>query len=204
MSRTSDAKERLLDAILKLMWEDSFGSVTIDDICAEAKVKKGSFYYFFESKIDLAAEALERLWLTEWKPSLDEKFSPSVDPLKRITSYLEHAYLKQCEVKQRTGKTLGCPLCSVGSEVSTQESKVAQKTREILARKRRYWESAIRDAVAEGSVEACDPAEKAASLMGLVEGVVSQARIMNDPSLMQNLPQVVLHFLRAKSPLPAR
>lgn len=200
MTRTSDAKQRLLSAMLDLMWEGSYGSVTIDDICKRANVKKGSFYHFFESKADLAVDALEALWVNQWKPTLDEKFSPSVEPLKRITSYLEHAYSRQCEMKVGTGKTLGCPLCSVGSEVSTQEPKLSAKIREILARKRRYWESALRDAVAEGSIEPCDPVTKAACLSGLVEGIVSQARIMNDPALMQPLPQVVLDFLRPKAP----
>lgn len=201
MSRTSDAKERLLDAVLELMWEGSYGAVTIDDICTRANVKKGSFYHFFESKVDLAAAGLDALWQNEWKPVLDAKFSPSVEPLKRITSYLEAAYTKQCELKLRTGKALGCPLCSVGSEVSTQESKLTLKVREILALKRRYWESALRDAVAEGAIEPCDPVEKAASLSGLIEGIVSQSRIMNNPDLMRNLPQLAIDYLRPRVPV---
>lgn len=204
MSRTSTAKERLLDAVLELMWEGSYGAVTIDDICTRADVKKGSFYHFFESKVDLAAAGLEALWENQWKPLLDTKFSPSVEPLKRISSYLEAAYAKQCELKVQTGKTLGCPLCSVGSEVGTEETKLTTKVREILARKRRYWESALRDAVAEGAIDPCDPVQKAACLSGLIEGIVSQARIMNDPELMRNLPQLALDYLRPKVALPTR
>ena len=49
MGRTSDAKERLMAAALDLTWEESYGAITIDDICRRAGVKKGSFYYFFES-----------------------------------------------------------------------------------------------------------------------------------------------------------
>ena len=33
MGRTSDANERLMDAALDLIWEESYGAVTIDDIC---------------------------------------------------------------------------------------------------------------------------------------------------------------------------
>ena len=57
MGRTSDADERLMTAARDLMWEESYGSVTIDDICARAGVKKGSFYYFFDSKAALAVAA---------------------------------------------------------------------------------------------------------------------------------------------------
>ena len=40
MGRTSDADERLMTAALDLMWEESYGAVTIDDICKRADVKR--------------------------------------------------------------------------------------------------------------------------------------------------------------------
>src|SRR3954463_5348859 len=199
MGRTSDANERLKQAALDLMWEESYGAVTIDDICKRAEVKKGSFYYFFESKAALAVAALEKMWTDDWKPSLDARFSPSVDPLTRIKGYLESLYSKQCQVKLQTGKVLGCPVCSVGSEISTQEIDVSAKIREIVSRKRRYLETAIRDAVAEGLIEPCDPAQKALAIGCLMEGAVSQARIMNDPEPLRSLPAMGLDLLRVKS-----
>jgi len=203
MGRTSDADERLKDAALALIWEESYGAVTIDDICTRAEVKKGSFYYFFNSKAELAVAALEKLWATQWKPRLDSTFSSSVEPLTRLTTYLTNFYTSQVETKARVGRVLGCPACSIGSEVSTQEIDVNAKVREILGRKRRYYESVIRDALAEGTIEPCDPAQKATALIGLIEGLVGQARIMNDPEILRNLPAMTLELLRAKQPLPA-
>ncbi len=78
MSRTSTANVRLMAAAIDLMWEESYGAVTIDDICTRAEVKKGSFYYYFTSKADLAVAALEHLWAEEWKPSMDSQFSATV------------------------------------------------------------------------------------------------------------------------------
>jgi len=200
MGRTSDADERLKDAAMALIWEESYGAVTIDDICNRAEVKKGSFYYFFDSKAELAVAALEKLWATEWKPNLDATFSSSVEPLTRLTTYLDKFYVSQAEAKARLGKVLGCPACSLGSEVSTQEIDVSAKVREILARKRKYYESVIRDALAEGVIESCDPAQKAQALIGLIEGIVGQARIMNDPEILRNLSTMALELLRAKQP----
>jgi TetR/AcrR family transcriptional repressor of nem operon len=202
MGRTSDADERLKDAALALIWEESYGAVTIDDICTRADVKKGSFYYFFNSKAELAVAALEKLWATQWKPRLDSTFSSSVEPLTRLTTYLTNFYISQVETKARVGRVLGCPACSIGSEVSTQEIDVNAKVREILGRKRRYYESVIRDALAEGMIEPCDPAQKATALIGLIEGLVSQARIMNDPEILRNLPAMSLELLRAKQSVP--
>lgn len=199
MGRTSDANERLMDAALDLIWEESYGSVTIDDICKRADVKKGSFYYFFKSKSELAVAALERLWTESWKPRLDSVFSPSSDPLTRLTAYLVSLYERQVEVKKQHGKVLGCPVVSMGSETCTCDNEINLKIRELLGRKRRYYESAIRDAIAEGQIAPCDPAEKAMAFAALIEGTICQARIMNDPEVTRTLPAVALGLLGAKS-----
>jgi len=205
MGRTSDAEQRLRQAALDLMWEESYGAVTIDDICQRAEVKKGSFYYFYKSKADLAVAALDHLWTDSWKPMLDQRFSSSLDPLDRITGYLNGIYEFQAEAKAKTGKVLGCPVCSVGSEVSTQEVDVSAVIREMMGRKRRYYESAIRDAVAQGVIEPCDPAQESLAFLGLIEGLITQARIMNDPEVLRQLPAMALSLLRvkAKSAAPA-
>ncbi len=203
MGRTSDAEDRLKDAALALIWEESYGAVTIDDICSKAGVKKGSFYYFFDSKAELAVAAMEKVWETDWKPNLDRIFSPSVEPLTRLTTYLDSVYRKQADAKARTGKVLGCPMCSVGSEVSTSEVDVASKIREVMSRKRRYYESTIRDAVSEGVIEPCDPAQATCALVGLIEGLVSQSRIMNDPEPLRDLSTMALRLLRAKTAAPS-
>lgn len=203
MGRPSNANQRLMEAALELMWEESYGSVTIDHICQRAEVKKGSFYYFFKSKAELAVAALEKLWNEEWKPSLDRCFSSSLEPLERLNRYLDAIYQFNLETKQRTGKVLGCPVCSVGSEVSTQEVDVSAIIRDIVSRKRRYYESAIREAVAQGVIEACDPVQEAMALFALLEGLVTQARIMNDPEILRQLPAMALGLLRVKAPKSA-
>jgi TetR/AcrR family transcriptional regulator, transcriptional repressor for nem operon len=200
MGRTSDANERLMNAALDLIWEESYGAVTIDDICTRADVKKGSFYYFFKSKAELAVAALEKMWRDDWKPTLDEVFSPSIDPITRLTTYLEGIYPRILELSKKHGKVLGCPACSVGSEVSTQEIDVGAKARELMLRKRRYYESAIRDAMAEGRIEPGDAAQKAQTIAFLIEGAVTQARIMNDPEILKTLPATALDLLRVKTP----
>ena len=48
---------------MELIWEQSYGSVSVDVICERAGARKGSFYHFFPSKSDLAAVAIEDHWL---------------------------------------------------------------------------------------------------------------------------------------------
>ena len=88
MGRTSNANERLMDAALSLMWEESYGAVTIDDICKRADVRKGSFYYFFSSKCDLAVKALDRMWAGQ-RSKLDAIFSASCRAWSAVTKLNE-------------------------------------------------------------------------------------------------------------------
>lgn len=73
MPRKSDAQERLMNAAMDLIWENSYGSTSVDAICEKAGAKKGSFYHFFESKSELAVKALEADWQRK-KARMDEIF----------------------------------------------------------------------------------------------------------------------------------
>src|SRR5690349_11232960 len=97
MGRVSDARERLMDAVGELIWTGSYGSTTIDQICERAGVKKGSFYYFFDSKGDLAAVALDSYWKNR-RTELDALFSPTIPPLERLRKYCEFGYRLQSEI----------------------------------------------------------------------------------------------------------
>src|SRR5512137_2006744 len=145
MGRASDAKERLMKAVRELVWTGSYGSTTIDHICDKAGVKKGSFYYFFDSKSDLALQALGEDW-EQHRPELDAIFSPTVPPLERLQKYCDFNYRFQAQLRNQFGYVLGCPLFSMGAEISTQEQRLQKKIQEILEYKRRYLETAIRDA----------------------------------------------------------
>ncbi len=203
MGRTSDAKERLLDAALDLIWKRGYGALTIDAICEQAGVKKGSFYYFFDSKSTLAAAALHESWYVCGKDAYDKIFSASVPPLKRITNFMEKIHDDQIEVVAEYGQVLGCPCFSVGSETTNEDEAVREKAREILGQQLRYFESAIRDAQAEGIAAAGDAAQKARCLFAFFEGSLAQARIHNDISYLKNLPQAALDMLGAQQPSPA-
>lgn len=192
-----------MTAALDLMWEEGYGAVTIDEICTRADVRKGSFYYFFKSKAELAVAALEKLWQDEWKPRMDREFSPSVEPLDRIANYLGSLYVRQSENIKKHGRVLGCPVGTVGTEVSGQEAEVNAKVRDLFAKKRRYFETAIRDAIAAGTVEPGDAATKARSLEFMIQGALNEARIMNNAELLRDLPAAALEVIGAKAKAPA-
>ena len=179
MGRPSDAKERLMEAIVELLWTSSYGSTTIDHICEKAAVKKGSFYYFFDSKADLAVAAVDESW-QKHRVELDAIFSATVPPLERLRKHCDYMYAIQAEMQAKFGHVLGCPMFSLGCEISTQEDRLQKKVNEMLDQKRKYLESAIRDAHAAGLIHAPDAAAKARTLFSYYQGQLTEARIQNN------------------------
>ena len=190
-------KERLLDAAMDLIWENSYGATSVDAICDRAGAKKGSFYYFFKSKSELAAAALEDCW-NKKKAEMDSIFSPTIPPLERFDRYFDFVHDRLAEVQKKCGSILGCPFISVGSEVSTQDQIVRSTIDRIMDRKLNYFVSAVRDAVAEGLIDAPDPGAKARALFSCYQGMMAQARIQNDIEILRGFKEVAREVLGVK------
>src|SRR5690349_16697376 len=197
MPRVSDMKERLMQAAMDLMFQSSYAAASVDAICERAGAKKGSFYYFFKSKSELAAAALEDCW-TKKKAEMDSIFSPTVPPLERFDRYFDFVHDRLAEVQKKCGSILGCPFISVGSEVSTQDQIVRETIDRIMDRKLNYFVSAVRDAAAEGLIDAPDPGGKARALFSCYQGMMAQARIQNDIGLLRGFKEVAMDVLGVK------
>lgn len=201
MGRVSDARDRLMKAVTELIWSGSYGSTTVDQICTKAGVQKGSFYHFFDSKSDLACDAILAGWET-YKSEMDRIFSPTRAPLDRFRGFCQQCYQEQLELKQRFGHVLGCPLASLGTEVSTQEDRLRAIVVGIMAQAESYLATTIRDAQAAGLVEPGDPALRARILYAYQEGLLSRARIQNNVEVLLEMEQGTLEILRVQS-IPA-
>ena len=197
MPRVSDMKDRLTDAAMDLMWQNSYGAASVDAICERAGAKKGSFYYFFKSKSELAAAALEADWKKK-RVEMDSIFSPTIPPLERFDRYFDFVYDRLAEVQKKCGSILGCPFMSVGSEVSTQDQIVRGAIDRIMDRKLQFFVSAVRDAASEGLIETTDPVAKAQALFSSYQGTIAQARIQNDIDLIRDFKHVAREVLGVK------
>jgi TetR/AcrR family transcriptional repressor of nem operon len=83
------SKARLLDAALHAIRAKGYAATTVDDICREAGVTKGSFFHHFKSKDDLALAAV-----AHWRAMTEGFFASAPyhqpqDPLDRLLGYLD-------------------------------------------------------------------------------------------------------------------
>ena len=197
MNAENGTKQRLLDTALRLVWEQSYGSVSVDQICERADARKGSFYHFFASKSDLAIAALEEQW-QQLRPELDRIFSSQTPALERLSGFCDFVYAAQREKRLSAGIVCGCPFSSLGSELSTQDKEIQRKSQQILERFCRYFATAIQDAASAGLIEKQDQKLMARKLYSCVMGALVEARIRNDLEVVRELKGTVLCLVGAR------
>ena len=200
MARPSQAKENLIKAAYDLIWETSYGSTSVDDICARAGVRKGSFYHFFESKAHLTIATLDAGRAKHF-PELNEIFSPLVPPLERFVRFAGYVLFYQQERLALTGHVCGCALSSLGSEVGSMDELIRNHIIDIFSSHLRYYESAIRDAAREGLIDGTDAPLKAKMIQHYVQGALTHARVLNDLTPVHEMARSMLHILGAKPDL---
>jgi TetR/AcrR family transcriptional repressor of nem operon len=199
MGRTSDARERLLQAAIDLIWTHSYASIGVDQICNQAGVKKGSFYHFFPSKTDLALAAYDEHWRSI-QPQLDAIFSPLVRPLDRIERWCDALYQHQKALHAQFGRVCGCPYANVGTEIGSQDERIRSKISELFGRAQQYLESALRDLAAEGLSSAREVRATASAIHSCELGLLVRAKVANDPEVLRELGPAVRRLLGLKAP----
>jgi TetR/AcrR family transcriptional repressor of nem operon len=83
-----DSKTKLLDAALQVIRAKGYAATTVEDICSEAGVTKGSFFHHFKSKDELALRAT-----AHWEAMTEGFFAAApyhkpADPLDRLLGYV--------------------------------------------------------------------------------------------------------------------
>lgn len=107
-------RDALLDAAQSLILSKGFPATRVDEVCAAAKVTKGSFYHHFKSKDDLAAALIDHYFDHLTQTLCTGAWQDRSDPVERLLGFLDHA------IKVLRGPLLrnGCLLGSFALDLS--------------------------------------------------------------------------------------
>ncbi len=188
MGRTSDAKERLIETAVGLIRSRSYSTVSVDDLCRHAGVRKGSFYHFFPAKRDLALAALDSWWETSQREVLHPAFQPDLPPLQRIERAFQRATAQHARMVERTGQVQGCPLGNMALELAAQDEVMRERLDTYFGYIRTYFAEALAEAAQHGALARdADVATVAQSLVAYLYGAILLAKTANDIGVMRTL-----------------
>ncbi len=182
----------------------SYGAVGVAEICAQADVRKGSFYYFFESKQALTLAAIDVHWEGQ-RESWLAILQAEAEALVRLRRLFEETAATQRAMREAGGMVNGCALANLALELSTQDHVVQARLQEIFAEQIALIEATLQDAAAEGSIPATSATHAIArAVVAQLEGMVLFAKLGNDPDILDDLwPQSLRLLGVAELAIPA-
>jgi len=176
-----DTRTRILDAAERLVLTSGFSSTSVDQIQTAAGISRGTFFYHFPSKDDLARELLVRYARRDRE--LAEEFMERAerlarDPLEQVRVFL--GLYEELLEEMATGET-GCLFASYSYEAGLFDDE----THRIIAESVEHWTGIFARKLEEAFAEHpprvdVDAATLAETAYCLFEGGLVLSRIRSD------------------------
>jgi AcrR family transcriptional regulator len=187
-----ERRRNLIQAAWRCVRRKRFTDLTVDDVCEEAGVSKGSFYSYFDSKQDLLIGLLEDD-AASMEESIERLSKPGRSGLERLEAFAR-AMLKRGEDASRV-QVLGDLWAAVSSD-----DMIRQRFSETIRRRRVLLRSWIEEAVAAGEIRELPPNALAAIVLALGDALMLHASL--DPAGFQwrNVGSVLILLLEGLRP----
>ena len=185
-----NTRKAVLEAALTLFIERGFNACSVQDICDEARVPKGSFYNHFKRKEALATEILaEYAKGTTDRSILTRPGMPALMRLKKHFAALNE-YYSQCND--------GCLVGKFMAEVSEHTPRIRESLLSVLNLWGEQLASAIAQGQAEGTIRKDLKADDlAAFLIDSYEGAILRMRVEKNPRALKSFVKIVFSSIVA-------
>ncbi|HEX9444800.1 MAG TPA: TetR family transcriptional regulator [Candidatus Binatia bacterium] len=180
----------MLDAAERLMLAKGFVATTVDEICAAARVTKGSFFHYFKSKEELGKAALDRFCNVRHQAMLGTPARKKTNPLERILGTVDLAI----EMSRSPLAQNGCLLGNFAQELSDSHPGI----RALCARRFTEWAALLKRDLDEAKAaylpkSRLDTESLAEHFIAIIEGALILAKAKRDMGVME---KSLRHFRR--------
>ncbi len=126
MPRTSNKREKLLEAARELIHQQGYRHTTLSEIAERSEVPLGNVYYYFKTKDDLAAAVIKE-HLESFSAQFKRWDSEISNPKVRLQTLLDYL-----ESMKDVLAEAGCPIGSLCQELSKEDGPLAEQAGNIL------------------------------------------------------------------------
>ncbi len=185
-------QERILDTAQELVLSYGFAGTSVDKVIEKAGITKGTFFYHFKNKADLAKRLIERFHAQDLEVfggfmTRAEKMSP--DPLQQLLIFVGLL----AEMFDSLDEPFpGCLIAAYAFQSQQFEEEVLQVCTKAMLDWRQMFASKIRAANEKYEpVKEVDPDLLGDFLVCVLEGALLQSKTLDDPKLVA--PQLALY-----------
>jgi TetR/AcrR family transcriptional repressor of nem operon len=186
-----DRRMQILDAAATLISERGFTATSVDDVIKGAKLSgKSHFYHYFKSKEELGYEVLNRQFERFADRGLAILREPMIDPLERLSLFIDAIVALQAE----SGGRRGSPFGNMAAELADAHEGFRVRIEAVFER----WASQIRSLLWEARPQLRDDTDAvrlARFIIATLEGAVLMTRVKRDMSMLEGIAMDLKRFI---------
>ncbi len=150
MNKHEAKKERLLELGLEVMQVSGYNGTSVKDIVDAAKVPKGSFYTYFDSKEIFAIEAIDRVASINYEQAKEVLGDSRRDPMERLDAFFQSEAETACDAQFRTG----CFMGNMCQEMADSSEPIRLKVKQTLSNITGLIAQVLAEAGCRGDIQA--------------------------------------------------
>ena len=185
MKKGEESRQRLIECAAELFWKNGYSATGINEILKQTGLPKGSFYFYFKSKDDLASavtEYYQKILLEQFQSS-----SQGNDWERFIEEIFDYLFVRT------SGQTFaGCPYAVMGMETALSKPAVASVFMEGLKKLEQIFHKVL--------LYSGLPQDHAAILsrrmLSIYQGYLLLGRINGDLSYLKNAEKNMIEMYR--------
>jgi AcrR family transcriptional regulator len=182
-ARRPGKRERLVAAAIQLLHQQGIERTTLADIASVADVPAGNVYYYFKTKDDVIAAAIEA-HAQQIKTTL-----ASIEVRHRTARARLKAFVRELSAQSEVVAQYGCPLGSLCSELDKRVTGASLQVAELMRLPIEWMEAQFQ------SLGRRDAHDLALELLAAYEGSALLANTMRDPSLLSRAARRLDHWI---------
>ena len=185
MKKGKESRQHLIECAAELFWKNGYSATGISEILKQTGLPKGSFYFYFKSKDDLATavtEYYQKILLEQFRSSSQGNDWESF--IEEIFDYL---------FERATGQTFaGCPYAVMGMETALSKPAVASVFMEGLKK----FEQIFQEVLLYSGLSPDHAKILSQRMLSIYQGYLLLGRISNNTSFLKNARKNMLEMYR--------
>lgn len=192
MKKGDVTKRRIVRSATRLIHRNGYKNTSVDDILKDCDVTKGSFYFHFRNKDEVAKAAAKLFYSHVEKNLLVMSEGDESGSLDRISSILD----LMTEGMEKSGCTGGCLLGNMALELSDSNEEVRGELADIFHDFRERLKVLIDRGQKEGVIRIDrGPEELANFVLAVIEGGLLLSKVMKDIAPLKDAKDQAVTFL---------
>ena len=185
MKKGKESRQHLIECAAELFWKNGYSATGISEILKQTGLPKGSFYFYFKSKDDLATavtEYYQKILLEQFRSSSQRNDWESF--IEEIFDYL---------FGRATGQTFaGCPYAVMGMETALSKPAVASVFMEGLKK----FEQIFQEVLLYSGLSPDHAKILSQRMLSIYQGYLLLERISNNTFFLKNARKNMLEMYR--------